>query len=78
MLGVIYPQGIAAVSINQIVEFTAAKATQLKHATPPTAQPAASSLPGWVWVVLGAGAGVLMALSVAVCKLARRPARAVA
>ena len=78
VLGVIYPQGSAAVHINQTVEFTAAKATQLKHATPPTAQPAGSSMPGWVRVVLSVGAGVLITLSVAVWKLARRRARAVA
>jgi hypothetical protein len=76
--GVIYPQGTAAVNISQAVEFTAAKATQLKHVTPPTAQPATSSLPGWVWVVLAAGAAGLITLSVAVWKLARRAARAVA
>ena len=78
VLGVIYPQGTAAVNFNQAVEFTAANATQLKHATPPSAQPATSSLPGWVWVVLAAGAGVLITLSVAVWKLARRPGRVVA
>jgi hypothetical protein len=78
VLGVIYPQGTAAVHINQAVEFTVAKATKLKHVTPPTAQPATSSMPGWVWVVLAAGAAVLITLSVAVWKLARRPARAVA
>jgi hypothetical protein len=78
VLGVIYPQGTAAVKINQAVEFTAAKTTQLEHATPPTAQPLTSSLPGWVWVVLAAGAAVLITLSVAVWKLARRPSRAVA
>lgn len=78
VVGVIYPQGTAAVHINQAVEFTAAKATQLKHATPPTAQPATSSMPAWVWVVLAAGAGVLITLSLAVWKLARGSARAVA
>ncbi len=78
VLGVIYPQGAAALDINQTLEFTAAKATQLKHATPPTASAATSNMPGWVWIVLAAGAGVLFTLSVAVWKLARRSARAVA
>jgi hypothetical protein len=77
VLGVIYPQGTAAVHIDQTVEFTAAEATQLKHATPATAPPAGSSMPGWVWAVLAAS-GVLMTLSVGVWKLARRRARAVA
>jgi hypothetical protein len=78
VLGVIYPQGTAAVKINRAVELTAAKGTQLKHATAPTAQPVTSSLPGWVWIVLAADAAVLITLSVAVWKLAHRPSRAVA
>jgi hypothetical protein len=52
--------------------------TQLKHAILPTARPATSSMPDWEWVVLAGGAGVLITLSVAVWKLARRRARAVA
>jgi hypothetical protein len=71
VLGTIYPQGTAAVDINQTVVFTAATATQLQHATPPTAQPVTSSLPGWVWILLAAAATVLVTLSVAVWKLAR-------
>jgi hypothetical protein len=78
VLGVIHPQDAAAVNINQVVDFTDANATQLKHAIPPTSQRARSSMPGWVSVVLAVGAGVLIALSVAVWKLARRRARAVA
>ena len=78
MLGTIHPQGSATIHINQTIRFTGALATQLKHATPPTAQPATSSMPAWVWVVLAAGAGVLITLSLAVWKLARGSARAVA
>jgi hypothetical protein len=44
----------------------------------PTEQPATSSLPTWVWVVLAVGTAVLITLSLAVWKLARRPSRAVA
>jgi hypothetical protein len=76
--GVIRPQGAAAVNITQTIEFTAAKATQLKHETTSSAAQSTSGMPGWVWPALAAAAILLIALSVAVWKLARRAVQPVA
>jgi hypothetical protein len=69
--------GMAVLVAFAVVPF-AAQAADTNATDTLSAQPATSSMPGWVWVVLAAGAGVLITLSVAVWKLARRPARAVA
>lgn len=72
VLGVIRPEGSATVNIDQTVQFTPTNATQLKHDTPPAAQQPPPGTPSWVWFALAAAAGLLIALSVAVWKLARR------
>jgi hypothetical protein len=63
------------ININRTIAFTAAKATQLKREAPPVARAPArpSGTPGWVWIALGLGTALLIALSIAVWKLARRP-----
>lgn len=76
--GVIRPQGAMAVNINQTIEFTAAKAIQLKHETTSSAGVPTPGLPGWVWPALAAAAILLIALSVTVWKLARRAVQPVA
>jgi hypothetical protein len=73
VVGVIRPQGAAAVQIDQAVTFTTEKVAELKHEAPPAAQQPGSSMPMWVWFALAAGAALLLALSLAVWKLARRP-----
>jgi hypothetical protein len=78
VVGVIRPQGAAAVNIDQTVEFTPAKATQLKRVTPPATRQPAPATPAWVWLALGSAAALLIALSLAVWKLARRPTGPVA
>jgi hypothetical protein len=82
VLGTISPQGAAAVSVNKTVEFTAATATLLRRVTPSAAaapRPTpTSSMPGWVWVALAIAASLLIALSIIVYKLARRPAKSLA
>jgi hypothetical protein len=78
VLGVIRPQGAAAVSIDERIDFSDASAAQLKHQTPPPVAGPTSSMPLWVWIALAAAAVLLIALSAAVWKLARRPAAPVA
>ena len=75
VVGTIRPQGSAVININQTIGFTAAKAAQLKREAPPVAgAPAAhSGTPIWVWIALAVGAAVVIALSIAVWKLTRRP-----
>ncbi len=75
VIGQIRPQGTAVINIDQTIRFSAAKASQLKRVTPPAAGTPGSSTPGWIWIVLAAGAALLTGLSVAVFKLARRPGR---
>jgi hypothetical protein len=78
LIGQIRPQGSAVINIDQTIGFSVAKAGELTRVTPPVAGPPGSHTPGWVWIVLGAGAGLLVGLSVTVYKLARRPRRALA
>jgi hypothetical protein len=73
VVGTIRPQGSPVININRTIEFTAAKAKQLKREAPPVAGGQPSGTPGWVWIALGLGAALLIALSIAVWKLARRP-----
>jgi len=73
VLGVIRPKDAAAVNIDRTVEFTPANATQLKRETPPVPQQPTSGIPGWVWLALATAAALLIALSLAVWKLTRRP-----
>jgi len=70
--GVIRPKGAAPVYIDRTVTFTAAKVTELKHETPPPAQSEAPGLPMWVWVALAGAAVLLIALSLAFWRFARR------
>jgi len=70
--GVIRPQDAAALNINQTIEFTAAKATELKHETPSSAGQSTPFMPGWVWPALAAAAVLLIMLSLALWNLARR------
>jgi hypothetical protein len=72
VLGAIHPKGAATVKIDQTVEFSAANATRLQHVTPPVAQPAKPAMPAWVWLALAIAFALLVALSLAVWKLARR------
>jgi len=77
--GVIRPKGAAPVYINQTVNFTPAKVKELKRETPPVAQAAQANdagLPMWVWLALTGGGALLLGLSLAIWRLARR-ARAV-
>lgn len=78
LIGQIRPQGSAVINIDQTIGFSASKASQLKRLTSPVAGAPGSSTPGWVWIVLAGGAALLIGLSLAVFKLARRPRRAVA
>jgi hypothetical protein len=78
LVGQIRPQGAAVTYIDQTVGFSAAKVSQLNHETPPLAQAAGSGTPAWMWIVLAAGAAILIGLSFTVYKLARRPSRALA
>jgi hypothetical protein len=76
--GTIKPQGSTAINIDQTITFTAHNAAQLKRAMPPVAHTPGTGTPPWMWILLAAGAALLITLSVAVWKLARRPGRAVA
>jgi hypothetical protein len=78
VLGSIRPQGAAAVNIDETIDFSDASAAQLKHQTPPAIAGPTSSMPLWVWIALAAAAALLIALSAAVWKLARRPPAPVA
>jgi hypothetical protein len=70
--GVIQPTGAAPVYVDRIVRFTAAKVTQLERATPPVAQTTGPGLPLWVWLALTGAAALLVALSLAFWRYARR------
>lgn len=71
--GVIRPKAAKPVYIDEMVKFTAAKAQELKQETPPVATaPGTNTMPGWLWIALAGGATLLLALSLAVWKLARR------
>jgi hypothetical protein len=74
VVGVIRPQGAAAVNIDETVGFTAKNLTQLKTEIPGVAQ-ATSTIPPWVWMALIAAAALLIGLSVAVWRLTRRPVK---
>lgn len=74
VVGVIRPERAAAVRFDQKVQFTPAKVSQLERRTTPVAPPVPlPGMPIWVWVALAAAAGLLVALSLAVFKLRRRP-----
>ena len=75
--GVIRPKGAAPVYINQTVRFTVAKAKELKRETPVAqAAPADDAgLPMWVWLALTGAAVLLLTLSLALWRLARRGRR---
>ena len=66
------------INIDQTIGFSAAKASRLKRVTSAVAGAPGSSAPGWVWIVLAGGGALLIGLSLAVFKLARRPPRALA
>jgi len=71
--GFIRPRAAAPVYIDEMVKFTPAKVKELKRETPPVATaPGTNSMPGWVWIALAGGATLLLALLLAVWKLARR------
>jgi len=71
--GVIRPRAAAPVYIDEMVKFTPAKVKELKRETPPVATaPGTNTTPGWVWLALAGGATLLLALSLAIWKLARR------
>ncbi len=78
LIGQIRPNGSAVININRTIGFSSAKANRLKLETPPVAGAPSSSMPGWIWIVLGGGAALLIGLSFAVYQLARRPRRALA
>lgn len=75
LLGIIRPNGASPVNINKTVEFTSAKATQLKREIPPAAKPPPTTTPGWMWLALATAAALMITLSLVVFKLARRPAK---
>ena len=77
VLGTIRPTGTAPVNIDTTVKFTGANAAQLKRETPAVSGAATNGLPGWVPIALTIATALLIALSLAVYKLARRPARTV-
>jgi hypothetical protein len=73
LLGTIRPQGSALINIDRTISFTLQSAAQLSRVTPPAAQLPGAGAPRWVWIALGCGATLLIALSLAVWKLAHRP-----
>jgi hypothetical protein len=73
VVGVIRPKGAAAVQIDRTVRFTPDKVSELAHEAPPIAREPAAGLPTWVWLALGTAAALLIALSLAVWRLQRRP-----
>lgn len=78
LLGTISPRGSAVIKVDRSFSFSTRSAAQLNRVTPPAAQLPAPGTPGWVWVALGCGATLLIALSLAVLKLAGRPRRPLA
>jgi hypothetical protein len=74
VVGVIRPQGAAVVKIDETVGFTAKSLAQLETYTPGVPQPT-SSIPWWVWLALIAALALLIALSLAVWRLSRRPVK---
>jgi hypothetical protein len=79
VVGTIRPVGSAVIYIDQTVTYTVAKAAELKRETPPVPVihvPGAT--PGWMWIALGVALALLIALSLAVWRLTRRPLRALA
>ena len=78
LLGTISPQGSASISIDQTIEYSAAKASRLASETPPVAHASTSSAPGWIWIVLAVGAAILIALSLVIFNLLRRSRTALA
>jgi hypothetical protein len=78
VVGMIRPDRAAAVKIDETVRFSPAGAAQLEHETPPSGPAPSSDMPIWVWIALAAGGSLLAVLSIAVWKLARRPAAPVA
>jgi hypothetical protein len=78
LIGQIRPQGSAVINIDRTIGFSVATASQLHHEIPPIPQAPGSGTPGWIWIVLSAGATLVSGLSLAVYKLARRPRRALA
>jgi hypothetical protein len=76
--GVIRPVHAAAVRIDRRIGFTRAKAIQLERGTPAAARTSSLALPPWIWAGLGVVAALLLGLSAAVWKLARRPLKAIA
>jgi hypothetical protein len=78
LLGTVVPQGSAVINIDQSFGFTPRSAAKLQRVTPPVAPLPAAGTPGWMVIALAIGAALLIGLSVAVWKLARRPRRALA
>jgi hypothetical protein len=78
VLGTIRPRGAAVIHIDTTIRFTAAKGKELTHETPAVAHPTVPGIPAWVWIALAGGAALLIALSLSVWKLARRPGNAAA
>jgi hypothetical protein len=76
VLGTIRPQGSAVINVDQTFSFTPQSAAELKRVTPPADQLPAAGTPGWVWIALACGAALVIALSLAVWRLARRPREA--
>jgi hypothetical protein len=75
VLGTIRPQGSAIIHVNQTIKFTGAQATKLARGKPTAAQQPTTDTPGWMLTALGVAAVLLIALPIAVWKLARRPAK---
>jgi hypothetical protein len=75
LIGTIRPQGSAVIHINQTIQFTDAKATQLKRQRRPPRNPQPNTMPAWVWAALTAAAVLPLALSATVWKLARQARR---
>jgi hypothetical protein len=78
VVGVIRPKGAAPVYINQTIVFSPARAAALKQQTVAVGLPPSPGMPMWVWLALSAAATLLVALSLTVWKLKRRPAARVA
>lgn len=70
----IRPADAAPVYINRTVHFTEAAGARLQREAPPVTSPPTSGIPWWVWLLLAAAAALVLALTVAVRKLSRRPA----
>lgn len=74
VVGWIRPEGAPAIYVDRVIPFTEAKAEKLKREAPAAPGPPPSGgIPWWVWLALTTAVMAVLALTVAVRKLSRRP-----